>query len=104
MADSKTLFAIGATHWPGVSKVVEEAGEVVQVAGKLMATYGEARHWGDGDLVQRLTEEVGDLLAAIDFLIAHNAILDPKLIDRRRRAKRDTFEKWHHEQGKGRDA
>lgn len=45
-----TKFAIGAQEWPGISKLIEEAGEVQQVCGKLLATYGETKHWDKSDL------------------------------------------------------
>ena len=39
------MFAIGDKKWPGISKLVEEAGEVTQVAGKLMGSGGDILHW-----------------------------------------------------------
>jgi len=93
-----TMFAIGASCWPGISKLLEEAGEVVQICGKLMATYGEREHWGEGDLVPRLQEELGDLAAALVFVSKHCPDLDRKAIEERHLEKLEIFERWHREQ------
>lgn len=88
------MFAIGDAEWPGISKLVEEMGEVGQVAGKLMATHGEAVHWdGDGNLVDRLTEEMADLQAAIWFASEANNLQ----IMERALAKYQLFGEWHNE-------
>lgn len=82
--------------WPGLSKLIEECGEVIQIAGKLMATNGEAEHWSENNLYARLEEEIGDVLAAVGFLVDHNArklVWDN--IDQRRADKRHVFERWH---------
>jgi NTP pyrophosphatase (non-canonical NTP hydrolase) len=87
-------FAFGAERWPGVAKLGEEAGEVVQVIGKLMMTYGAPAHWDGSDLRQRLQEEVADLSAAIDFVIMHCG-LDEAAIVARSAEKLAKFERWH---------
>jgi NTP pyrophosphatase (non-canonical NTP hydrolase) len=87
-------FAIGADHWPGISKLMEEAGEVIQVCGKLLGTYGSTAHWDGTDLKVRLEEELGDLLAAIDF-VQLKCELDIVRIDRQRVRKRERFRQWH---------
>jgi NTP pyrophosphatase (non-canonical NTP hydrolase) len=55
------MFAIGDNEWAGLSKLIEEAGEVIQVGGKLMGSRGDTNHWS-GDLREKLVEELGDLL------------------------------------------
>lgn len=70
----KEPFAIGSKVWPGLSKLIEELGEVQQVVGKIIATGGAHRHWADGNLAERLEEEMGDLFAAIDFVISYNGL------------------------------
>ena len=88
------MFAIGGAEWPGISKLVEEMGEVGQVVGKLMATHGESKHWdADGDLRDRLTEEVGDLLAAVWFVAEMNDLQ----ITERAQYKYSLFGQWHRE-------
>lgn len=90
-------YSIGSDVWPGLSKLNEEAGEVVQVIGKLMGTGGEAAHWDGSDLRERLIEEMGDVLAAVFFVVHHNGLNFDAVI-RRQVQKRELFEKWHREQ------
>lgn len=52
-------FAIGDAVLPGVSKVVEEAGELLQVVGKLMAVHGSPEGWDGTDLRERFVLESG---------------------------------------------
>ena len=92
-------FAIGADIWPGLSKLLEEAGEVVQIGGKLMGTAGKHAHWDGSDLRDRLTEELADLTAAVEFFIAHNPI-DRDEVTARAATKLATYNRWHREQGR----
>lgn len=90
------MFAIGDKEWPGLSKLMEEAGEVVQVGGKLMGTHGATNHWDGTSLRERLFEEMADLQAAIEFVQSHNMTIKERLAFFRRVAdKRDLFERWH---------
>lgn len=91
-------FAFGSKVWPGVAKLVEELGENGQVLGKLMMTGGEHEHWDGSNLSNRLELELGDLLAAIEFVMKHNASLDRVIIVARKAEKLALFEKWHKEQ------
>lgn len=65
------MFAIGDEEWPGISKLAEEAGEVLQVIGKLMGTRGQTKHWNVPDLKKALEDEIADLDAAIAFVKVH---------------------------------
>jgi NTP pyrophosphatase (non-canonical NTP hydrolase) len=87
-------FAIGSPEWPGLSKLAEEAGETLQVVGKLMGTGGETAHWDGSDLRERLIEEISDLFAACDFVVAANR-LDREAIRERRAKKLALFFAWH---------
>lgn len=89
------MFAIGSSQWPGLGKVAEEAGEVLQVMGKLMGTGGRVDHWDGTNLRQRLAEELGDLLAAADFSSQVNGL--GQLVEKRRRARLALFWKWRNE-------
>lgn len=92
------MFEIGAAQWPGLSKLAEEAGEVLQVIGKLMGNRGERAHWdGAGDLQERLEDEIADVMAACHFVISH-CKLDTKPIVARMERKIALFGKWHNEQ------
>lgn len=90
-------YSIGSGHWPGISKLVEEASEVGQVVGKLMGTGGDADHWDGSDLHERLHEELGDLLAAVEFVVTMNA-LDARAIHEQKIRKLLLFHKWHDAQ------
>jgi NTP pyrophosphatase (non-canonical NTP hydrolase) len=91
-------FSIGSTVWPGVSKLVEECGELQQVLGKLIATHGDTDHWDGSDLRERLVEEMGDVLGAIDFLGRSLTLRDRIRLHDRRSIKFATFVKWQGEQ------
>lgn len=90
------MFAIGDERWPGISKLSEEAGEVLQVVGKLMGTGGEREHWNIPDLKEALEHEIADLSAAIDFVIAYCA-MDRDAIHKRMMNKIRLFEHWHEQ-------
>ena len=90
-------FAIGALVWPGISKLVEEAGEVVQVGGKLLGTDGAEDRWDGSNLRTRLEDEIADLLAAIAFVTQENNLDDPR-IQERRMGKLLLFHEWHRDQ------
>jgi NTP pyrophosphatase (non-canonical NTP hydrolase) len=56
----------------GMSKFVEEVGEALQVIGKALGVGGVHNpHW-QGDLVQPLQLELGDVLAAVAFMTEKN--------------------------------
>lgn len=90
-------FSIGSKVWPGISKLLEEAGEVGQVCGKLIGSAGNQHHWDGTDLRERLHEEIADLRAALAFVENQND-LDIAAIDRRVAEKLALFNKWHNEQ------
>jgi hypothetical protein len=90
-------FVIGSPVWPGVAKVMEECGELVQVCGKLLASEGRAAHWDGTDLHVRLEEELADVLAAIAFLREHNTNqLRWFAVENRRDDKILRFCGWHN--------
>lgn len=89
-------FAFGGTVWPGLAKLVEEGSEVQQVLGKLIQTGGDPRHWS-GDLIEKLVEELPDLLAALRVFVRLNPQLHPHLgaMMERHDAKVAKFLGWH---------
>jgi len=93
----QNAFAIGSKLWPGLSKLIEEAGEVQQVCGKLIATGGDANHWDGSNLRARLEEEIADLTAALAFVGQANN-LDIHRVEARVREKLALFNKWHEAQ------
>jgi NTP pyrophosphatase (non-canonical NTP hydrolase) len=98
-ARSDGSFSIGSGVWPGVSKLVEEVGELGQVLGKLIATHGAAEHWDGTNLRQRLIEEMGDVLAAVDFVGQMNLTPQERiLMSYRAETKRRLFFEWQDAQ------
>lgn len=93
------IFGFGAPKWPGIAKLVEECGEVLQVCGKLMMTDGErVEHWDGSNLRVRLIEELADVSAATQFV--WNMVLDDKereRFSRRFKEKLSLFNKWHRD-------
>jgi homospermidine synthase len=93
------MFAFGDKAWPGLAKLAEEAGELVQVIGKLMMTHGESNHWDGSNLRARLIEEMADEAAAIDFVASHVLTTTEVVwMTERVKQKRALFEEWHEEQ------
>lgn len=88
------MFAIGDEEWPGISKLAEEAGEVLQVIGKLLQTKGQTKHWNVPDLKVALEDEIADLDAAINFVKTHCKLDQNRMADRFVE-KYDRFEEWH---------
>lgn len=88
-------FNIDSPVWAGVSKLIEESGELVQVLGKLMATDGEPEHWDGSNLRDRMIEEMGDVFGAIEFVSTMN-FTDEEFVRMRdrARAKFSLFSAW----------
>jgi NTP pyrophosphatase (non-canonical NTP hydrolase) len=91
-----SIFSIGAEKWPGISKLVEEAGEVLQICGKLLGTNGESKHWNVPNLNVALEDELADLMAAILFVIVECG-LDASRITLRCAEKVARFSRWQEE-------
>lgn len=92
-------FSIGSDVLPGLSKLIEEAGEVIQVAGKIIAMGEMGEHFDGSNLKVRLENELGDLIAAIEFTKEVN-YLDWPRIQERSFMKIRRFRSWHKTQGK----
>jgi NTP pyrophosphatase (non-canonical NTP hydrolase) len=99
MAEPAGPYSIGSDTWPGLAKLAEECGEVIQVIGKIIALSGAENydHWDGTNVRERLQEELGDVLAAIDFVQEHNG-LSRVIMIRRKQHKTALFEKWDAEQ------
>lgn len=80
----------------GLAKLIEECGELLQVAGKKLAYYHVDEHPdGKGQLTPRIAEEVADVMAACDFVRAHMFGTElNRMIDARRDAKFTRFQQW----------
>jgi hypothetical protein len=97
MAEGSGDFSIGSRVWPGLSKLLEEMGELQQVAGKLIAIRGNTDHWDGTDLRERFIEEMADVKAALEFFQGKNfSHADDRRIADRAREKFNTFVEWHN--------
>ena len=89
-------FQFASDVWPGLAKLSEECGEVVQVVGKIIGTAG-TMEFRDGRKVgrERLVDELGDLTAIAQFVIDHALTKDERTeVTRRARRKRAQFKEW----------
>lgn len=96
MAVEGAPYSIGAVQWPGLGKVVEEAGEIMQIAGKLMATGGSSEYYDGRDLRRELQNEMADLRAALDYVEDANH-LNALAMKARKDEKSDKFWSWHRQ-------
>lgn len=88
-------YSIGSNNWNGMSKLIEEMGELQQVLGKLIGSDGCVDHWS-GDLTEKLVEECGDVVAALNFFVLKNMSEDnqKRILDQAER-KFNLFEEWN---------
>lgn len=82
-------------HSNGLTKLLEEAGEVVQAAAKLMA-FPQNDHPSGVNLFRQLEDEMADLNAAMLFVAQPNQLpqLNKDRIARRSKAKLQLFNDW----------
>ncbi len=93
------MFKIGSRLWPGLAKLGEEANEVGTVCFKIIGVSGETIYWDGTNLRNRLAAELGDLLAAADYLIAHAlSPVEQARVAKIRSEKFELFMRWHQEQ------
>jgi NTP pyrophosphatase (non-canonical NTP hydrolase) len=78
----------------GLTKLIEECGEVIQAAAKrIELPEGENIHWDGSDLRERLADEIADATAACT-IVTELWQLEPKRILSRYYAKLDLFRYW----------
>lgn len=94
MPSNVGAYGIGSDHFPGMSKLLEEMGELQQVLGKIMGSNG-LDHW-DGDLEGVLLDEISDVMAAIGFFVVQNGLQRGYLMARAEEKKK-LFTLWHEE-------
>lgn len=83
----------------GLNKLVEEAGEAIQVVGKILS-FGLGPHPdGKGDLKERLEDELADLMAAIR-LVRGKFRLDMDRMAEREDMKLRRFREWDVSEGR----
>lgn len=78
----------------GLTKLMEECGELTQIAAKKSAYMHTDTHPdGKGSMKVRMEEEIADVLATCDF-VADRFNLDTGKIKRRAKIKLMTFNRW----------
>jgi NTP pyrophosphatase (non-canonical NTP hydrolase) len=79
----------------GLAKLIEECGELQQIAAKKLAYFHTDEHPdGAGSLKQRMEDEMADVMAACIF-VARQFKLDATRMEQRRDRKVARFEAWH---------
>lgn len=82
----------------GLAKLVEECGELTQVAAKKMACPNTDEHWdGAGSLKTRLEEGIADVIAACGCVMLTHQLDEEKILSRAM-LKISTFQQWHANQ------
>jgi hypothetical protein len=90
-SDHPVPYGIGSDTWPGLSRLAADAAQVVRVACTIIGT-GNDTHQDAAVQRESLQEELGDLRAAIDYVIGKNA-LDWGAVNKRRDRKRSLYER-----------
>ena len=92
MASEQSVpYGIGSDTWPGLSRLAADAAQVARAASSIIGT-GNDTHQDAAVQRERLQEQLGDLRAAIDYVIGKNA-LDWTAVNRRRDRKRSQYER-----------
>lgn len=82
----------------GLTKLMEECGEAIQIAAKMIAYPNTDQHPdGAGSMRARLTNELGDVTAAISFVVAKLG-LDLDALTDRAQFKLNSYAKWDQEE------
>lgn len=82
----------------GLTKLIEECGELVQICAKKLAYYDTDDHPdGNGSMEARISEEIADVLAAMAF-VCDKFRLDDEMITNRVKDKLELFQQWDDSQ------
>lgn len=83
-------------HCNGLTKLIEECGELSQIASKKQAFMNTDTHPdGKGSMKKRLEEEMADVIAAC-VLVAENFGLNQDFLEQRALKKLALFRSWHN--------
>ena len=80
-------------QWKGIGKLIEECGELIQVAGKAVPFPVGEHPDGKGAVCGRFVEEIADVYAALDYFRETNGLNEIE-IAWRRKMKLDKFKQW----------
>jgi hypothetical protein len=97
-SDSTGPDSTGSDTWPGLCLLTAQAAHVLQAARTIIGSRGDSgdTHHDTTSLRESLQDELGDLRAAVDYVIGKNG-LDWDAVNRRRDRKRTLYERWHQE-------
>lgn len=74
---SDVPYTMSSQDWPGLAKLAEECGELVQVIGRIIQGYHP-----NGELLHNLIDEMGDVRASLIFVCESNGIPKKAVHDR----------------------
>ena len=81
----------------GLAKLIEETGELQQIAGKKLAYYHTDEHPdGQGSLKIRMEDEIADVMAICSFVIGSFELSSDRIAERSA-AKLKQYEEWDKE-------
>jgi len=84
-------------HANGLTKLIEECGELIQIAAKKQAFMDTDQHPdGKGSMKRRLEEEMADVIASC-MLVSKNFELDGDFMAERMEKKLKLFTSWHND-------
>jgi NTP pyrophosphatase (non-canonical NTP hydrolase) len=83
-------------HYYGLTKLIQKCGELIQVSAIKQAYFDVDTHPDGSSIKNRLQEQIGDVLAAIDFVV-FMLNLDLRTISERHISKLETFHRWNSE-------
>lgn len=90
-------YSIGSRTLPGLSRLLEEAGEVVQVLGKIIGAGHSGQHWDGSNLADKLRDEMADLAAALNFVAETNGFIGDTRYAERIGRKLRTYHEWQQQ-------
>jgi NTP pyrophosphatase (non-canonical NTP hydrolase) len=89
------MFKFKSKKWRGGAKLIEEMGELIQVLAKMLMV-GGLTHW-DGNLKQRLMEEMADVSASLYYFKTRNFTFEEiETIRLRAQEKMRKYEQWEN--------
>lgn len=95
-------YSFGSELMPGLSKMIEEMGELSQIIGKIQAVGHMGEHYNVRNLEKELVREMGDVRAAIAAFTEING-LSKEDVMQRESDKFLLFKRWHANVSAGRE-
>lgn len=90
------MYSLGQSHWPGLSKVLEEMSELGVELAKLVERGSDKDYWDGRDLSKTVPNEIADVENALQVFCELNNINRAK-IEKRKAKKYNKLMNWHKE-------